>query len=146
MKNKARVPNYKTLKPIEQKRFTGYQFVSAAAIGPQIRELLKLDRMPALRYLAICRGMLFDIFHSQLIETKGKKKLTVKFTNHDLLREANLNTAPFRELKITPKNEEAFYDLLSTINRMSILFYYEELMPKNKKKVFLLKNNNMLTY
>jgi len=74
MKNQIEVSEYKELRHLTQKRFIGYQFVSAAAIGPQIRELLKLDRIPALKYLAICRGMLFDSFRTRLIETKGKKK------------------------------------------------------------------------
>ena len=131
------IPDYRALNPLTQKPILAYQFSSAAGIGPQIRSLLQIDRLPALKYLAICRTMLYDSFTDQLLESENKKKSTGQVFDQDLIREVNLNTEPFRNQKIEPANEDPFFGEVNAIIRLSLLFIYEELIASNKKKYFL---------
>ena len=128
------------MKTSTPKQFIGRSFVEASGIKPYIQQLINLERIPALKVLAILRLILYESFlEDSTKKPKGRKKINDKF-RFEVVKLANEKTfGRFHHTSLHVKDEAAFSSIMASIINMSLLYFVQIQKIDHKTKASFLE-------
>ncbi|RLD45231.1 MAG: hypothetical protein DRI89_01715 [Bacteroidetes bacterium] len=120
------------------KQYIGQEFVEMSGIKPFVNQLIFLERIPALKVLAILRLLLYETYLSDQHKTFKSKSEINNELRFEVIKEVNERTiGQFGHTSIIVKNEDEFEKILATITNTSLLFLAQSpQMDKQTKQKF----------
>jgi predicted DNA-binding transcriptional regulator AlpA len=122
------------MKTTVKERFFGDVFAEKAGIKPLLNQMILLDKISALKFILFgIKILAARLIHNQTIDAKGNVRIK-KLIGFDIIRAVNKDLERYGGIKIQPKNEKKFEELVDTVINTSMMFLYQNTTIKKGEK------------